>query len=103
MKDQRNPISIVAIVLIILTMNSRLTTSQEVENESEFEYVMGSSKGPDKWGKLHKEWDACYNGEMQSPIDLLNKRVEVVHKYGKIKRNYIASNATLKNYVTPLL
>ncbi|PIA43629.1 hypothetical protein AQUCO_01900198v1 [Aquilegia coerulea] len=88
---------IFAFILLLVILKSRLITSQEVENESEFDYLVGSEKGPHKWGEIHKEWDACKNGEMQSPIDLLNKRVDVLKKYGKLKRNYTASNATLKN------
>uniref|UniRef100_A0A2N9GU36 Carbonic anhydrase n=1 Tax=Fagus sylvatica TaxID=28930 RepID=A0A2N9GU36_FAGSY len=34
---------------------------------------------------------------MQSPIDMLNERVEVVSHLGRLKRNYKPSYATLKN------
>lgn len=34
---------------------------------------------------------------MQSPIDLLNERVEVVSHLGRLKRSYKPSYATLKN------
>ncbi|OVA19499.1 Alpha carbonic anhydrase [Macleaya cordata] len=84
-------------IIAILIIHSKPTTSQEVENEREFDYSEESEKGPEHWGELHEEWEACKNGEMQSPIDLLHKRVEVVSKLGKLKRCYKPSNAILKN------
>ena len=59
-----------------------------IEDEREFDYIKGSGKGPGKWGELHKEWDACNNGKMQSPIDLSNSRVDITHKSKKLSRNY---------------
>ncbi|XP_058075634.1 alpha carbonic anhydrase 7-like [Magnolia sinica] len=84
--------------LIIFLLNSMLVASQEVENEEEyFNYIEGSDKGPDHWGQIHKDWAACGNGDMQSPIDLLNEKVEVVHHLGRLKRRYKPSNASLVN------
>ncbi|EEF32944.1 alpha carbonic anhydrase 7 [Ricinus communis] len=73
------------------------TTSQEVENEREFDYEKNGERGPARWGELHEEWRACSNGSMQSPIDMLNERVEVVSHLGRLNRSYEPSNATLKN------
>lgn len=67
------------------------------EDEREFNYEEGSEKGPSRWGEIHANWSMCGNGTMQSPIDLLNKRVEVVSHLGRLKRDYKPSNATLKN------
>ncbi|KAK6936070.1 Alpha carbonic anhydrase domain [Dillenia turbinata] len=39
----------------------------------------------------------CKNGTMQSPIDLLNERVEVVSQLGRLNKCYKPSNATLVN------
>ncbi|MFS7990213.1 putative carbonic anhydrase, Monodehydroascorbate reductase (NADH) [Helianthus anomalus] len=71
--------------------------AQEVQDEREFDYDKASGKGPEKWGKIHKEWSACNNGKMQSPIDLSNKRVDVVHKSKKLLRNYKPSTAVIIN------
>ncbi|XP_068641289.1 alpha carbonic anhydrase 7-like [Aristolochia californica] len=71
--------------------------SQEVEDEREFSYIEGSDNGPQHWGEIHEDWAACNKGNMQSPIDLLNERVEVVEHLGRLKRNYRPSNATLVN------
>lgn len=67
------------------------------DDEIEFNYEEGGENGPSKWGQLHSEWSACKNGRMQSPIDLLNERVQVVSHLGRLKRSYKPSNATLKN------
>ncbi|WOL07060.1 alpha carbonic anhydrase 7-like [Canna indica] len=81
----------------LLFSSSHLSTAQEVEDESEFSYEEGSPNGPDHWGEIHEEWAACSNGDMQSPIDLLQKRVKIFPGLGKLKRSYRAANATLKN------
>jgi carbonic anhydrase len=67
------------------------------DDEREFDYGERSEKGPARWGELHREWSLCKNGSMQSPIDLLDERVEVVSHLGRLQRNYGPSNATLTN------
>lgn len=66
------------------------------EDESEFDYIKGSKKGPSRWGELKKEWAAC-KGTMQSPIDLSSHRVRVVPKLGELNKYYKPQNATVKN------
>lgn len=73
------------------------TVLYDIEDESEFSYELNKENGPAKWGKLKPEWKMCGKGEMQSPIDLMNKRVKLVSHLGKLTRNYKPSNATLKN------
>ncbi|KDO73355.1 hypothetical protein CISIN_1g046862mg [Citrus sinensis] len=82
---------------VVLLLLSGTAISQEVDDEIEFNYEEGGENGPSKWGQLHSEWSACKNGRMQSPIDLLNERVQVVSHLGRLKRSYKPSNATLKN------
>lgn len=67
------------------------------EHESEFNYDEKSMKGPQHWGDIKPEWSMCKNGTMQSPIDLLNQRVQIVSNLGTLQINYKPSNATLKN------
>ncbi|WCJ41000.1 alpha carbonic anhydrase 7 [Euphorbia peplus] len=67
-------------------------TSQEVENEKEFDYYNST-----RWGEIHPEWSSCRNGSMQSPIDLFDERVNIVSHLGRLNRNYKPANATLKN------
>ncbi|KAK7272165.1 hypothetical protein RJT34_28598 [Clitoria ternatea] len=71
--------------------------SQEVEDESEFNYDPKSKSGPSYWGDMHPEWSLCKKGSMQSPIDLLNERVKIGSHLGTLHMNYMPSNATIKN------
>lgn len=68
-----------------------------VEDESEFDYLKGSKKGPSHWGELKKEWTTCKNGKMQSPIDMPSNIVKVVPKLGVLKKNYKPQNAIIRN------
>ena len=67
------------------------------EDEREFSYDENSEIGPAHWGDLHEEWKECGEGKMQSPIDMVNQRVEIVSHLGRLKRSYKPSNATLIN------
>ncbi|EXB75896.1 hypothetical protein L484_022573 [Morus notabilis] len=101
MKSQSKPIfsfsCFLVLVIILFSHSSKSVKAQEVEDESEFDYSRRSEKGPDRWGELKKEWSACKNGGMQSPIDLSNQRVKIIPKLGKLTRSYTPSNATVKN------
>ncbi|XP_019443083.1 PREDICTED: alpha carbonic anhydrase 7 [Lupinus angustifolius] len=86
------------VLLVVFFLHSTTwTTAQEVENETEFDYIKRSEKGPLHWGDLKKEWGACKNGKMQSPIDLSRHNVRVVSGLGKLKKNYKAQNASITN------
>ncbi|KAL5067816.1 hypothetical protein RYX36_018703, partial [Vicia faba] len=65
--------------------------------ESEFDYIKESKKGPSHWGELKKEWAACKNGRMQSPIDMSSNIVRVVPKLDELKKNYKPQNAIIRN------
>nr|XP_043611276.1 alpha carbonic anhydrase 4-like [Erigeron canadensis] len=90
---------ILSLLIVLLTINvfPNLIYAQEVENEKEFDYIKDGEKGPGKWGKLHKEWSACNKGKMQSPIDLSNERVDIIHKSNKLSRNYKPCPAIIIN------
>ncbi|XP_052115435.1 alpha carbonic anhydrase 7 isoform X1 [Arachis duranensis] len=79
--------------LILLSSPAR---SQEVEDESEFNYDEDSDRGPSHWGDIKPEWRMCETGRMQSPIDL-NYRSLQLARIGPLNLNYNPSNATLKN------
>ncbi|KAG4996235.1 Alpha carbonic anhydrase 7 [Glycine soja] len=85
------------IILVTILLHSTWINAQEVEDESEFDYIKGSEKGPSHWGELKKEWETCKSGKMQSPIDLSSHRVRVVPKLGELKKYYKPQNATVKN------
>ncbi|RAL51655.1 hypothetical protein DM860_010373 [Cuscuta australis] len=73
------------------------TQAQEVEDEREFDYSEKGEKGPRRWGELKKEWEACKNGDMQSPVDVSHVRVNFFRKPAKKAAAYKAANATVKN------
>ncbi|XVF20263.1 hypothetical protein REPUB_Repub11eG0182700 [Reevesia pubescens] len=93
----KQPITLACIFFIVLVLHSCPAKSQEVEDETEFDYDINSEKGPAKWGEIHANWSACSNGTMQSPIDMSNERVKTVSYLGRLKRSYKPSNATLRN------
>ncbi|KAK7267793.1 hypothetical protein RIF29_20472 [Crotalaria pallida] len=87
-------------LLILVTIFLHLsiwTAAQEVEHESEFDYIVKSKKGPSYWGDLKKEWAICKNGAMQSPIDLSSRKVTMVPELGDLKKYYKPQNATIAN------
>ncbi|GLT54615.1 hypothetical protein SLA2020_278000 [Shorea laevis] len=84
-------------IFVVLVFNSYRATSQELDDELEFDYDEKSEKGPARWGELHPEWSMCKNGTMQSPIDLMDERVEIVSHLGRLKRSYSPSTANLNN------
>ncbi|PSR95204.1 Alpha carbonic anhydrase [Actinidia chinensis var. chinensis] len=88
--------SSVFIASILLSVSFQ-ATCQEVEDEREFDYEEDSDTGPARWGEIHPEWSTCKTGTMQSPIDMLNDRVQEETYLGKLKRDYRPSNATLVN------
>ena len=65
--------------------------------EPEFNYIEGSPKGPEHWGEFKSEWATCKNGRSQSPIDILNKAVQVNIYPRDLRLNYKASNAIITN------
>lgn len=62
----------------------------------EFHYWEGHEKGPSKWGELKREWEACKNGKMQSPIDISSYKVKIIKNMDN-KKVYKPSNSTIKN------
>ncbi|KAB1222377.1 Bifunctional monodehydroascorbate reductase and carbonic anhydrase nectarin-3 [Morella rubra] len=85
------------ISLILLSYHSSAALESEVDDESEFTYTEGTGKGPKKWGQIEADWKACSNGKMQSPIDLLDRRVQVFPSLGKLKKDYKPAPAVVMN------
>ncbi|KAK4255120.1 hypothetical protein QN277_008157 [Acacia crassicarpa] len=81
----------------LICLFSRPANCSEVEDEREFSYEEDGGNGPSRWGKIKPEWRTCKTGTMQSPIDLMNKRVQVVSHLGALQMKYHPANATLKN------
>ncbi|KAK7839684.1 ring-h2 finger protein atl47 [Quercus suber] len=55
-----------------------------------------SEKSPIKLFQIDPHWKACGNGKMQSPIDLLDCRVQVFPSLGKSMRDYQPAPAVMK-------
>ncbi|XP_008227274.1 PREDICTED: alpha carbonic anhydrase 7-like [Prunus mume] len=96
---QIKPICISSLLFFLLLFSHYSTSveAQEVEDEREFDYLQRSGKGPKQWGEMKKEWAACKNGVMQSPIDLSSQRVKLIPNLGKLNTTYKPCNATVKN------
>nr|GMD44514.1 alpha carbonic anhydrase 7-like [Ipomoea batatas] len=95
MRKQSVSATLILASLLCFFLFLHAATAQEVEDEREFEYDEDSDKGPSKWGDIKKEWAACKNGKLQSPIDLSHERVRIFQKVEK--KSYIPANATVKN------
>ncbi|CAL9214134.1 unnamed protein product [Arabidopsis halleri] len=85
------------LIFISITIVSSSPDNGEVEDETQFNYEKKGEKGPENWGRLKPEWAMCAKGNMQSPIDLTDKRVLIDHNLGYIRSQYLPSNATIKN------
>ncbi|WOK94152.1 alpha carbonic anhydrase 7 [Canna indica] len=92
-------LTVSAILALLFFFSSTLPVSSnsEVEEEKEFSYETGSETGPEHWGEIHKEWSACSNGKMQSPIDLSNDRVRLLHHMGDLRYYYSPAKAVMMN------
>ncbi|CAL8999575.1 unnamed protein product [Prunus brigantina] len=90
-------ILVCSFLIVLVLLLSCQATSDEVEDEREFNYEDDSEKGPARWGEIRQEWSMCNKGSMQSPIDLLDDRVEVVSDLGRLQGSYRPCNATLTN------
>ncbi|GMI64762.1 A. THALIANA ALPHA CARBONIC ANHYDRASE 4, alpha carbonic anhydrase 4 [Hibiscus trionum] len=74
-----------------------LASSDEVEDETTFAYTEGSGRGPKEWGQLDPHWKLCDTGKLQSPIDLLSAKRQVLPSLGKLKKDYKPAPAVVKN------
>ncbi|KAJ6425929.1 CARBONIC ANHYDRASE [Salix purpurea] len=88
---------LVSLVIASYSLTVSLAFESEVEDETQFTYIEGTGKGPRNWGKINPHWEACGKGQMQSPIDVLDRRVEVFPNLGKLRRDYQAAPAAVKN------
>ncbi|KAL5743021.1 hypothetical protein ACOSP7_029753 [Xanthoceras sorbifolium] len=88
---------LIFLLIIFSQYSSRSVTAQEVDDQREFDYSQGGAMGPGRWGDLKQEWAACKSGNLQSPIDMSSRRVQVVVESGEIERRYRPSNAIVKN------
>ncbi|XP_056171353.1 alpha carbonic anhydrase 4-like [Syzygium oleosum] len=85
----------VALHGLLVTLSA--ASESEVADETPFTYIEGTGKGPKEWGRIDPRWRECGTGKLQSPIDLLDERVQVFPNLGKLKRDYKPAPATVRN------
>ncbi|KAK9002685.1 hypothetical protein V6N11_060268 [Hibiscus sabdariffa] len=71
--------------------------AEKAEDQREYNYLENSEKGPKHWGDLKKEWVACKNGHLQSPIDISNGTMKVSKIIGELEMMYKPSQSIIKN------
>ncbi|KAL0359569.1 UNVERIFIED_CONTAM: Alpha carbonic anhydrase 4 [Sesamum angustifolium] len=81
----------------VFTVSLFATRTAGMQDESPFTYDWNSDKGPGNWGNLDRNWKACGVGKLQSPIDLNDDRVSILHTLGNLKRTYKPAPAVIKN------
>ncbi|KAH7662831.1 Carbonic anhydrase alpha-class protein [Dioscorea alata] len=72
-------------------------SNARLDGDDDFSYIEGSPNGPENWGNLRPEWKTCGYGMEQSPINLCDDRVIRTPALGKLRTNYQAARATVKN------
>ncbi|XXG45476.1 hypothetical protein AAC387_Pa02g0550 [Persea americana] len=87
-----------ALLILLVVSHSPLTTSQEYDDEREWNYLKDSDRGPEHWGDLNENWTICKTGFRQSPIELWDGWVDVVRHLGELQTRYKPANATLVNW-----
>nr|APX64494.1 dio1 [Dioscorea alata] len=85
------------LLLLSSLLFSCLPNAKPQQAEDEFSYIEGSPNGPENWGNLKPEWKTCGNGMEQSPIQLRDNRVIFDQTLGRLRRNYRAVDARLRN------
>ncbi|CAO2819908.1 unnamed protein product [Amaranthus hypochondriacus] len=88
-----------SLILSLLFICSLATSivAQELENESEFNYNLLSTKGPLNWGNIKPDFEKCKTGRRQSPIILYRMPPQAVPESENLTRFYQPGEATLKN------
>ncbi|KAK8974757.1 hypothetical protein V6N11_024399 [Hibiscus sabdariffa] len=71
--------------------------AENAEDQREYNYLENSEKGPKHWGDLKKEWIACKNGHLQSPVDISNGTMKVSKTIGELEMMYKPSQSIIKN------
>ncbi|KAF8101350.1 hypothetical protein N665_0206s0030 [Sinapis alba] len=59
--------------------NISVANDAEADDETPFTYEQNPEKGPEGWSRINPNWKVCNNGKLQSPIDLTNARVSLIH------------------------
>ncbi|EOA25439.1 hypothetical protein CARUB_v10018775mg [Capsella rubella] len=85
-----------ALFFICLSFPTISLADSEVVDETPFTYEQKKENGPEGWGQINPEWKVCNSGRFQSPIDLTNERVSLIHDQAW-KRQYKPAPAVITN------
>ncbi|KAK9921043.1 hypothetical protein M0R45_029573 [Rubus argutus] len=98
-KSKKNPLQFFAFTIFLLYWHPvKPIRASHGEKEIGYDYKKGSKKGPEHWGELKKEWKACKDGKLQSPINLVDKHArKTISRVDDLKMSYKPSTATMKN------
>ncbi|MQM14712.1 hypothetical protein Taro_047646 [Colocasia esculenta] len=69
----------------------------EIGDESDFNYIEGSGKGPEDWWRRKECWRVCKQGSRQSPIELKEKTAFSDSSLLPLEAFYESNHAILKN------
>ncbi|OAY63950.1 Alpha carbonic anhydrase 1, chloroplastic [Ananas comosus] len=78
--------SLVTLTLLVAIANS---------NAILVKFGYSGANGPDRWGCLSPQFALCSKGTRQSPINIIKNGAVFNPKLRPLKRDYVASNATL--------
>ncbi|XP_033142757.1 alpha carbonic anhydrase 4 [Brassica rapa] len=97
MDPNTKTIMIFALFFLCLSFPSiSLANDAEADDETLFTYEQNPEKGPEGWSKINPHWKVCNNGKLQSPIDLTNARVSLIHDEAW-RREYKPAPAVIMN------
>ncbi|XP_044957946.1 alpha carbonic anhydrase 7-like isoform X1 [Hordeum vulgare subsp. vulgare] len=100
MRSARQLHHAVSALLLLLLLSSVVPADraqQEIDDESEFSYIRGAKNGPENWGTFKEEWATCGTGQMQSPIDLSDRRASPSPDLGYLNHSYVPADASIVN------
>ncbi|KAL9287558.1 putative carbonic anhydrase [Arabidopsis thaliana] len=80
----------------LFSPNILLVYAREIGNKPLFTYKQKTEKGPAEWGKLDPQWKVCSTGKIQSPIDLTDERVSLIHDQA-LSKHYKPASAVIQS------
>ncbi|CAN4109152.1 unnamed protein product [Withania somnifera] len=69
----------------------------EVDDESKFTYLLGTTEGPENWGTIKADWKLCQTGKFQSPVNFRNRTVKITKSIQHLKPNYKIAQTAIMN------
>ncbi|KAK1576461.1 hypothetical protein Q3G72_014062 [Acer saccharum] len=90
---------LILISILFLSSHIYLVTADDAEADKEtpYTYIEGTGNGPKEWGVIDPHWQVCAKGRYQSPIDLLDQRVQILPNLGELHKDYKPAPAVVKN------